>query len=316
MRTLEANELPSFFSNADVEKLSVCACGSANTTPVYAEFGLLIEVCRDCGIARTNPRLKQSAIQRFYEESAKGQRVFPDRFNNVATAAFPWRDATIRYRGLSKQLRRMFPEKPVPQLLEVGFGGGDFISQLRSAGFGVHGFDISATAVERLRKKGMRATCAESLEEAAFPKDSFDMIVMWEVFEHIPDPVSFANEIFRILKPGGFWFLQVPNWRWIDFKTRVTSRLPGRKAYLSKYGYIGPLFHLYHYTHDSLSKLLTKSGFRFHSATRIRPYGEANWTALIAHETFYALDSIPAMLSGNRKHLNVVLCELYQKPAA
>jgi SAM-dependent methyltransferase len=315
MRTLEVTELPSFFSEADVEKLSVCACGSGNTEPMYAEFGLRVEVCRDCGIARTNPRLKQSAIQRFYEESASGQRVFPTKPGS-ARIVFPWRDATVRYRGLSKQLRRMFPEKRVPKLLEVGFGGGDFIAQLRSAGFEVHGFDISATAVEKLRQKGMEATCAESLKDAAFPKDSFDMIVMWEVFEHIPDPVSFANEIFRILKPGGFWFLQVPNWRWINFKTRLTSRLPGRKAYLSKYGYIGPLFHLYHYTHESLSRLLTKSGLRFHSANRIRPYGEANWTALIAHEAFYALDSIPAMLSGNRNHLNVVLCELYQKPAA
>ncbi len=315
VRTLEVDQLPSFFSNADVEKLSMCACGSVNTHPVYAEFGLLVEVCRDCGVARTNPRLKQAAIQRFYEESAKGQRVFPGRPGSPQ-AVFPWRDATVRYRGLSTQLRGIFPDKPMPRLLEVGFGGGDFVTQLRSAGFDVHGFDISATAVEKLRKKGMGATCAESLEAAMFPRDSFDMIVMWEVFEHIPDPVNFANEVFRILKPGGFWFLQVPNWRWINFKTRLMSRLPGRKSYLSKYGYIGPLFHLYHYTHESLSRLLMKSGFRFHSATRIRPYGEANWTALIAHETFYALDSIPAMLSGNRKHLNVVLCELYQKPEA
>jgi len=313
---MNAHQLPPFFSNADIERLPVCACGSVNTKPVYAEFGLLIEVCRDCGIARTNPRLKQSAIQRFYEESAQGRRVFPPRAGTVARGPFPWRDATVRYRGLSKRLRRIFPASPEPQLLEVGFGGGDFISQLHSAGFGVHGFDISETAVEKLRAKGMRATYAESLKDAAFPKDSFDMVVMWEVFEHIPDPVSFASEVFRILKPGGLWFLQVPNWRWINFKTRVTSRLPGRKAYLCKYGYIGPLFHLYHYTHESLSGLLIKSGFRFHSATRVRPYGENNWTALIAHETFYALDSIPAMLSGNRKHLNVVLCELYQKPAA
>lgn len=312
---LSANQLPAFFSNTDVERLPACACGSVNTEPVYAEFGLRIEVCHDCGIARTNPRLKQSAIQRYYEQHAQGQRIFPSR-HGEARPVFRWRDAAVRYRGLSKRLRKVFPQNSAPRLLEVGFGGGDFISQLQTAGFSVHGFDVSETAVDKIQKKGIQATYAQSLVDAAFPSNSFDLVVMWEVFEHIPDPVTFAKEVLRILKPGGFWFLQVPNWRWLNFKTTLASRLPGPKGYLSKYGYIGPLFHLYHYTHDSLSRLLTESGFWFHSATRIRPYGENNWTALIAHEMFYAVDSIPAMLSGNRKHHNVVLCELYQKPTS
>ena len=105
-----------------------------------------------------------------------------------------------------------------------------------------------------------------------------------------------------------------PNWRWLDLKTKIVSRLPGRKSYLSKYGYIGPLFHLYHYTHESLAWVLDRTGFRFHSATRIRPYGETSWKALVAHEAFYVMDTIPAILSGHRRHFNVVLCELYQKP--
>ena len=148
-------------------------------------------------------------------------------------------------------------------MLEIGFGGGDFICQLNAEGFDVQGFDVSRTGVEKLKAKGIGATYAESLMEAAFPPNSFDMVVMWEVFEHIPDPSRFAKEVLRIVKPGGLWFLQVPNWRWLDLKTKIVSRLPGRKSYLSKYGYIGPLFHLYHYTHESLAGFSTGQAFGF-----------------------------------------------------
>lgn len=315
VRILGTNQLPQHFSQADVESLAECtSCGSFNTELIYSEFGLGIEVCHDCGMVRTNPRLRQSAILRCYEENAKGQRVFSDMFANGNRRTFSWRGATARYRTLSKQLRHVFRTDAMPRLLEIGFGGGDFISQLKSAGFDVHGFDVSRTGVDNLKAKGIEATYADSLEAAAFPPNSFDMVVMWEVFEHIPDPASFAKEVLRIIRPGGFWFLQVPNWRWLDLKTKIVSKLPGRKSYLSKYGYIGPLFHLYHYTHESLDGLLGRIGFRFHYATRIRPYGETNWTPLIAHEIFYVADTIPAITTGNRKHFNVVLCELYQKP--
>jgi hypothetical protein len=137
---------------------------------------------------------------------------------------------------------------------------------------------------------------------------------MWEVFEHIPNPDVFAREIRRILKPGGMWFLQVPNWRWIELKMRVMDRVPGKKSYLSPYGVIGPLFHLFHYTHETLKKTLAQAGLKHRKSFHIRLYDENRWQSLLAHEILFLLSSIPAFLTGNRRHWNVILAELYERP--
>jgi 2-polyprenyl-3-methyl-5-hydroxy-6-metoxy-1,4-benzoquinol methylase len=223
-----------------------------------------------------------------------------------------WRDARKRYAEVAREMRSLFSQEDRPPMLEVGFGDGRFLREFRHAGFNVHGFDISPTAVERLNKEEIPATYAPSLAEAEFPTASIDFVSTWEVFEHIPNPVSFSREIHRILRPGGYWLIQVPNWRWLNLKMRIVSKLPGEKRYLSIYGVLLTLFHLYHYTHESLKRTLEPQGFRHQASYRIRLDSENHWQALVTHELLFLLDSIPAFLSGNRKHWNVILVELYQ----
>jgi len=315
------NKLPDIFSSErDLERLGHCICASSRFDTVCLELGLGVERCRECGLVRSNPRLTQDAIRRCYEDMASsgGQsRTLADALDFPAQeqASYQWRRVSRRYRSLAKKLRRLFPAgPPSPRLLEIGFGGGEFLPELRDAGFDARGFDVSESAVQRLVAKGIPGTFAPSLAEAHFPAESFDMVVMWEVFEHIPNPDVFAREIRRILKPGGMWFLQVPNWRWIDLKMRVMDRVPGRKSYLSPYGVVGPLFHLFHYTHETLKKTLGQAGLEYRKSFHIRLYDENRWQSLLAHEILFLLSSIPAMLTKNRRHWNVILAELYQRP--
>lgn len=315
MQILGTNKLPAFFSSQDVESLNVCVCGSASTHRLYEEFGLGIEQCKTCGIVRSNPRVKQEAIQRCYEAGAQNRAIYNEMYGKTPAPPIAWRSVENRYREIARKLMAQFPRGSNPSLLEIGFGRGEFLPHLKAAGFDVQGFDIAETACQNLRAKGIHATCAPSLEAAHLPSNSLDIVAMWEVFEHVPEPASFVAEIYRILKPGGYWFLQVPNWRWLNFKTRVVSMLPGKKDYISKYGLIGPVFHLYHYTHESLKNLLSSNGFRHAKSMRIHLYDETNWKALVAHEGFYWLDSIPALVTKNRIHWDVVLCELYQRPS-
>jgi len=315
-----ANKLPDIFSSEqDLERLGQCVCASSRFDTVCLELGLGVERCRDCGLVRSNPRLTQDAIRRCYEDSASsgGQsRTLADALDFPATyrEGYRWRRVSLRYRSLSKKLRGLFPGVPSPRLLEIGFGGGEFLPELRTAGFDVQGFDVSESAVRRLISAGIAGTFAPSLAEARFPDESFDMVVTWEVFEHIPNPDVFAREIRRILKPGGMWFLQVPNWRWIELKLRVMDKVPGRKSYLSPYGVVGPLFHLFHYTHETLKKTLRQAGLEYRKSFHIRLYDETRWQPLLAHEILFLLSSIPAILTKNRRHWNVILAELYQRP--
>jgi 2-polyprenyl-3-methyl-5-hydroxy-6-metoxy-1,4-benzoquinol methylase len=46
---------------------------------------------------------------------------------------------------------------------------------------------------------------------ASFEPASFDAVTIWEVLEHLPDPSNGLKQVRKLLKPGGFIFIQVPN---------------------------------------------------------------------------------------------------------
>jgi SAM-dependent methyltransferase len=84
------------------------------------------------------------------------------------------------------------------------------------------GFDIRPTDPEALRRAMRAAGIEEELPDAnrlAFvesdvaaipaPNDIFDVVFSWSVFEHVDQPIVMLQEIHRILKPGGVFFLQI-----------------------------------------------------------------------------------------------------------
>jgi hypothetical protein len=91
------------------------------------------------------------------------------------------------------------------------------------------------------------------------------------------------------------------------------DKVPGKKAYLSRYGVIGPLFHLFHYTHETLRETLGRAGLRHQKSFHIRLYDENRWQNLVAHDLLFLFGSIPAFVSGNRRHWNVILAEVYER---
>jgi 2-polyprenyl-3-methyl-5-hydroxy-6-metoxy-1,4-benzoquinol methylase len=100
--------------------------------------------------------------------------------------------------------------KPGGRLLDVGCGSGDYLTLMKSLGWEVEGVEFDPAAVAAARKTGLSVRCG-SLEEQAYPSESFDAIMMHHVIEHVPDPVASLKECARILKPGGEVLLFTPN---------------------------------------------------------------------------------------------------------
>lgn len=97
------------------------------------------------------------------------------------------------------------------RILDVGCGGGEFLTQLKEAGFST----LSATDMDQYfdpsigNIKFKKANfCYEKLP---WPDNSFDLITAWEVFEHLENPHFITNEIERVLKPGGTLIISMPN---------------------------------------------------------------------------------------------------------
>jgi SAM-dependent methyltransferase len=87
------------------------------------------------------------------------------------------------------------------------------------------------------------------LAELNFPDNSFDVVVMWHVLEHVSDPRPTLAEVSRILRPGGMFLVAVPNFG-------------SPEARLTKAGWfhLDSPRHLSHHTSASLSKILSEAG--------------------------------------------------------
>lgn len=96
------------------------------------------------------------------------------------------------------------------RLLDIGCGGGNFLLSMQKLGWQTDGVEFNATAVNTCQQSGLNVYHGE-LAQAAFENNTFDVVTARHVIEHIPEPISFSSEIFRILKPGGLMVLKTPN---------------------------------------------------------------------------------------------------------
>ena len=96
-----------------------------------------------------------------------------------------------------------------------------------------------------------------TLAEAKFPDESFDVVTMWDVLEHVPDPLTEVREVFRILRPGGLLVVNYP-----DIGTWI-ARLAGRQWWFLL------SVHLTYFTQNTLKAMLSRVGF---TALSFRPH--------------------------------------------
>jgi SAM-dependent methyltransferase len=102
--------------------------------------------------------------------------------------------------------------KPSDRILEIGCGIGTVVFELTKQGYDVMGTDISQVAVEYGRAKyGNLRLEVQPAEELAFQDGSFDVVLSFDLFEHIARVDRHVSEVHRVLKPAGYYLFQTPN---------------------------------------------------------------------------------------------------------
>jgi 2-polyprenyl-3-methyl-5-hydroxy-6-metoxy-1,4-benzoquinol methylase len=95
--------------------------------------------------------------------------------------------------------------------LDVGCGHGWFLELAKKNGWQAYGIDFLADEiVQSMVEKGIHIHNG-SLESSSWPKDSFGIITMWHVLEHLRDPKNALRIVSELITPGGFLILAVPN---------------------------------------------------------------------------------------------------------
>jgi SAM-dependent methyltransferase len=119
-------------------------------------------------------------------------------------------DANLRFLDTTGLL------KPSTRVLEIGSGRGGLLSALRARGLDVQGVETSADRIAEARARfGDLPIRQVGGTVLPFPDASFDVLLSFDVFEHIPDTDAHLVEVGRVLVPGGWYLLQTPN-KWTN----------------------------------------------------------------------------------------------------
>lgn len=130
------------------------------------------------------------------------------------------------------------------KLLDIGAGTGAFLHTMQSAGWSVTGLEPDAGARE-VASSRYQLQLQESPRLFSLPAQSFDAITMWHVLEHVHQLQDYLSQIRILLKPGGSFFLALPNY------TAEDARHYG--AYWAAYDVPR---HLYHFAPTAVRRLL------------------------------------------------------------
>jgi 2-polyprenyl-3-methyl-5-hydroxy-6-metoxy-1,4-benzoquinol methylase len=170
-----------------------------------------------------------------------------DHYDHYSRSA-PISPITVsRYREL---LQSWVKYRKTNRILDVGCGNGDFLQVAKELGWEIYGTEFTEDAARHAREKGAHMFVGP-LDASAIAVKDFDIIVSFEVMEHINTPVEQATHIFNLLRSGGLFYFTTPNFNALE------------RYYLkADYPVISYPEHLIYWTPRTISLLLTSIGFK------------------------------------------------------
>ena len=196
--------------------------------------------CRKCGFIFLNPRPLREALLNFY----------PVDFHK--------NDSSFLYKAIEpcfalaqkNSIRILKKYQKQGRLLDVGCGNGNFIHAMQNNGFDVSGVELNLEAQKYVPLDLKGRIFFKELRECKFADKSFEIITMFHSLEHVADIRNLLEEVRRIIKDKGIFFICVPN---ADF---FESRIFGPYYYNLEVPR-----HLYFFNQKTLCKLLATNGF-------------------------------------------------------
>ncbi len=237
-------------SDAPLETVDSCPlCHSPLHNTLHRDPPYEVRRCGACGLVYITPRRSAAALAAMYGEDSYWRSPTP-RTHGYAD----YRRERSRY--LSSFRRRLdYALKNGPaggRALDVGAAAGFGMAILRERGFDVYGVEVSPLIAGYARDElgfGDRVIVG-ALTDAPLPEASFDLICMWDVVEHVPDPVGFLRRARALTAPGG---------RLVIGAQDVDSRLARWRG--ARWRHFKHAEHLHHFSPSTLARLLDRTGF-------------------------------------------------------
>lgn len=213
-------------------------CNSKNSEVLQEIKPYKIVKCKNCELIYLNPQPLSEDITKTYFEGYYvtnwGQGLVENKY---------------RLRTVERFKRR-------GKLLDVGCGIGVFLGLARKNGWQVTGTELSEFSAKHIRDKLNIECFLGGLEDLESASGSYDVITLWHVIEHIPEPLEALKRAWELLSRGGMIFLATPNQNFWRIARDVKRRMGVNRDLVENEK------HLYFFTAHSLKKILEGVGFK------------------------------------------------------
>ncbi|MBN1425180.1 class I SAM-dependent methyltransferase [Candidatus Fermentibacteria bacterium] len=159
--------------------------------------------CSNCGLIFLDPLPPPEEIATFY----------PQEYTCFSPAQSRGRFRGLEARrGIRRLCRAVTGVAPHPgRILDVGCGTGDFLAGMRDLGWDVQGVEPNSHAAGYARTVNRLRVEERPFADGLFAPESFDVVTLWHVLEHVPDPAQTLGATARLLRRGGSAVITVPN---------------------------------------------------------------------------------------------------------
>ena len=230
-----------------VKKVACSLCGVDNDprkTQIFIKFGFPYVKCVNCGMVYPNPRPKTEYIN---EQYVNGR--FSKSFEEIYLPSAKYRMETI---FKERVVDIIMPRLQSGSILDIGCSSGHFLKVAFEKGFDVHGIEPNPKMVKfATNELGLPNIHHGTTENVDLGENVFDAITLWDVIEHVENPSSLLQFVYKSLKPGGWVFAYTENFE--SFNYFITGGLSEM---------FSADVHLRHYTPETFEKEFVKAGFK------------------------------------------------------
>lgn len=203
--------------------------------------------CRHCGLVYSSFSSSKDEIKKMYQEDyflnkGKNQIRKPGYANYQL-------DEKCHRQYFAKKIKKIKKLRSQGKFLDIGCALGYFLVEAKKEGFEPLGVDLSAYSVSFAQKHFGLEVIEDFFENTNFDEASFDVVVMIQTLEHVPDINQFLSKVNRILKPGGIFLLTTPN------QQSFWAKILGKHWFHYK-----PKEHCYYFSAQTIRKFLEKAG--------------------------------------------------------
>jgi 2-polyprenyl-3-methyl-5-hydroxy-6-metoxy-1,4-benzoquinol methylase len=192
--------------------------------------------CKPCGLYYVRPRLRWDLILEGYKGGTDE--------NFVSQVSF-------RERTFVRCLERIeaIAKPPGKRVMDVGAAGGSFLAMARTRGYEPIGCEPSTWMCEFAKSHYGLTLHPGTIFDMDVPEGSVDLLTLWDVLEHTPDPTAVLKRAHALLAPGGILTISVP-----DYASLAARGLGGRWPFLLT-------VHLYYFEPRTVAEIFNRCGF-------------------------------------------------------